>query len=437
MEHILKMIADGIAVRVGFAVLPSHATTVINNHTRTIEPFSFLSGYHHHRALLELQFAETRTALQAGLQSFLLSTECHVAPKDPPENNQRKEWLPYLLYEIYSEQLISPPHSSPRPSRSIYNSGSAYPVYASESRPHTSTSNRMPSLSPDIRFSRVESTWSSPSSQRASAPGLRPSLSYGASFPEVASRRPIPEHHRSHESSPALPATQPLHPNSGRRYGGSTDPSSYTGRPSGGDSSRSSVPANAVWTEHRRRDSVDSVWSSHSSSSAASSQQRFIPPPPSNALQFQPLPQPQMTSSRLGAYASAHNPNQTDYQSPFGVLIADDSRGATSSDPQRTAIIRTLRASGIQGSFQINFDDPANAQSPPRYSCQYCGKGFARPSSLRIHNNSHTGEKPFQCPHPDCGRRFSVHSNMRRHYRVHEGSTARTSEGSGDELVDE
>ncbi|OCB86865.1 hypothetical protein A7U60_g6038 [Sanghuangporus baumii] len=431
MEHILEMIADRIAVRVGFAVLTTDCSALL-----------FLSGYHHHRALLELQFAETRTALLAGLQSFLLSTECHVAPKDPPENSQRKEWLPYLLYEIYSEcaeQLTSPPpHSSPRPSRSIYNSGTAYPVYASESRPHASTSNRTPSLNPDIRFGRVESTWSSPSSQRASAPGLRPSLSYGASFSEVASRRPIPEHHRSHESSPAVPATQPLHPNSGCRYGGSTDPSRYMGRPSGGDSSRSSVPANAVWTEHRRRDSMDSVWSSHSSSSAAPSQQRFIPPSPSNALQFQPLPQPQTTSSRLGAYASAHNSNQADYQSPFGVLIADnDSRGATSSDPQRTAIIRTLRASGIQGSFQINFDDPANAQSPPRYSCQYCGKGFARPSSLRIHNNSHTGEKPFQCPHPDCGRRFSVHSNMRRHYRVHEGSVARTSEGSGDELADE
>ncbi|KAL5485085.1 hypothetical protein ACEPAI_7727 [Sanghuangporus weigelae] len=418
MEHILKMIADEIVVRVGFAVLVSSERSSLQS-LPLMSALLFLSGYHHHRALLELQFAETRTALQAGLQSFLLSTECHVAPKDPPENSQRKEWLPYLLYEIYSESNL------------LHHLLILHPV-------HPARSTIVVLLILYIRFSRVESTWNSPSSQRASAPGLRPSLSYGASFPEVTSRQPIPEHHRSHESSPALPATQPLHPSGGCRYGGSTDPSRYIGRPSGGDSSRSSVPANAIWTEHRRRDSMDSVWSSHSSSSATSSQQRSIPPPSSNALQFQPLPQPQMTSSRRGAYASAHNPNQADYQSPFGVLIADnDSHGATSSDPQRTAIIRTLRTSGIQGSFQINFDDQANAQTPPRYSCQYCGKGFARPSSLRIHNNSHTGEKPFQCPHPDCGRRFSVHSNMRRHYRVHEGSAARTSEGSGDELADE
>ncbi|KAL5523901.1 hypothetical protein ACEPAG_8074 [Sanghuangporus baumii] len=413
MEHILKMIADKIAVRVGFTVLVSSEWSSLQSYP-LMSVLLFLSGYHHHRALLELQFAETRTALQARLQSFLLST----APKDPPENSQGKGWLLYLLYEIYSENnlllrllilhLIHPARSTIVVLLILY-----------------------------IRFRRVESTWDSPSSQRASVPGLRPSLSYGASFPEVAVRQPISGHQRSHESSPALPATQPLHTSGGCRHGGSTDPSRYMGRPSGSDSSRSSVPVNAIWTEHRRRDSMDSVWSSHSSSSAAS-QQRSIPPPSSNALQFQPLPQPQMTSSRLGAYTSAHNPNQADLQSPFGVLIADnDSRGATSSDPQRTAIIRTLRASGIQGSFQINFDDPANAQTPPRYLCQYCGKGFARPSSLRIHNNSHTGEKPFQCPHPDCGRCFSVHSNMRRHYRVHEGSAARTSEGSGDELADE
>ncbi|KAI8150155.1 hypothetical protein BJV82DRAFT_586064 [Fennellomyces sp. T-0311] len=54
-----------------------------------------------------------------------------------------------------------------------------------------------------------------------------------------------------------------------------------------------------------------------------------------------------------------------------------------------------------------------------KYKCSYCHKGFSRPSSLRIHIYSHTGEKPFDCPEPGCGRRFSVQSNMRRHMRVH------------------
>jgi uncharacterized Zn-finger protein len=54
-----------------------------------------------------------------------------------------------------------------------------------------------------------------------------------------------------------------------------------------------------------------------------------------------------------------------------------------------------------------------------KYTCPYCDKGFSRPSSLRIHTYSHTGERPFECPESGCSRKFSVQSNMRRHLRVH------------------
>jgi uncharacterized Zn-finger protein len=61
----------------------------------------------------------------------------------------------------------------------------------------------------------------------------------------------------------------------------------------------------------------------------------------------------------------------------------------------------------------------ATADASGRYVCPYCHKKFSRPSSLRIHTYSHTGEKPFVCTEPGCGRHFSVQSNMRRHLRVH------------------
>ncbi|KAF7315449.1 hypothetical protein MIND_00059800 [Mycena indigotica] len=68
--------------------------------------------------------------------------------------------------------------------------------------------------------------------------------------------------------------------------------------------------------------------------------------------------------------------------------------------------------------------------SATKYECPYCGKGFTRPSSLKIHLNSHTGEKPFVCPVEGCGRSFSVLSNMRRHARVHVAPSAMDVDGT-------
>ncbi|KAF2863360.1 hypothetical protein K470DRAFT_207468, partial [Piedraia hortae CBS 480.64] len=53
-----------------------------------------------------------------------------------------------------------------------------------------------------------------------------------------------------------------------------------------------------------------------------------------------------------------------------------------------------------------------------KHKCKVCEKRFTRPSSLQTHMYSHTGEKPFRCTFKDCGRQFSVVSNLRRHRKV-------------------
>jgi hypothetical protein len=133
-------------------------------------------------------------------------------------------------------------------------------------------------------------------------------------------------------------------------------------------------------------------------------------------------PQPSMTPMPLEPHTvltyhrpprHLHTRSYSDYTHPY----------PTSSPPHKSGTqLAPIHHHRRSKSTNNTLDFLAPLDKPPpseKYSCSFCQKGFSRPSSLRIHIYSHTGERPFACPEENCNRKFSVQSNMRRHLKVH------------------
>ncbi|KAA8641756.1 uncharacterized protein ATNIH1004_010695 [Aspergillus tanneri] len=106
------------------------------------------------------------------------------------------------------------------------------------------------------------------------------------------------------------------------------------------------------------------------------------------------------------------SPN-TVYQNVGSVLVQ-----AASLPPFSTPhLITPINCAWQHHEYDPYSSDKSFQQNSYRYTCSICYKVFSRPSSIRVHFHSHTGEKPFRCTHAGCGKSFSVKSNMKRHER--------------------
>uniref|UniRef100_A0A0W0G978 C2H2-type domain-containing protein n=1 Tax=Moniliophthora roreri TaxID=221103 RepID=A0A0W0G978_MONRR len=93
---------------------------------------------------------------------------------------------------------------------------------------------------------------------------------------------------------------------------------------------------------------------------------------------------------------------------------------STITRPRYSSTMRISETNPSSAShFRSSSEEVSDEGDDKKHICTTCHKRFNRPSSLRIHMNTHTGATPFRCPYPNCGREFNVNSNMRRHYRNH------------------
>ncbi|KAF8480680.1 hypothetical protein JB92DRAFT_2800471 [Gautieria morchelliformis] len=109
-------------------------------------------------------------------------------------------------------------------------------------------------------------------------------------------------------------------------------------------------------------------------------------------------------SNNLHAYASTSQPQPPAHSYHL------------SNHPPNQGVIR--QGSSAQDDLDASIPQPAS-EPTRRYKDDEGGKGLLYPSGLKKHSRKNTGDLPYECGHPGCGKRFPRSYSLTRHMRTH------------------
>ncbi|XP_078684118.1 uncharacterized protein LOC144917704 [Branchiostoma floridae x Branchiostoma belcheri] len=94
---------------------------------------------------------------------------------------------------------------------------------------------------------------------------------------------------------------------------------------------------------------------------------------------------------------------------------------STSPSLEKSASDRAEFRLTKEKSREVDISGGKRKRPEKKFPCPYCTVSCANNGQLKGHLRVHTGERPYPCDHPGCGRAFARNEELTRHRRIHTG----------------